>query len=249
MGGRKAPGDSPGQGQRRRGRDSSVCDAATSLQEQAQARRRCCDYILGHADMMHYDAYLAAGYPIGSGVIEGACRHLLQDCLDLVRRNLDRSECGGRPEASRPPEQRRLRRVLEIPRGARTRAQPPGAFQGLQATTAAGHPKVPSLIPTPHPMIASEFLALQRSRTHVDRAFSEKPRRLFGEQRQVRCQVEGSLRAGCREAIKINIAIASNASSGSPPANPIDALTQIPEGEAIPASSTDCVMRWYPCPR
>jgi hypothetical protein len=43
----------------------------------------CCDYILGHADMMRYDEYLAAGYPIGSGVIEGACRHLLQDRLDL----------------------------------------------------------------------------------------------------------------------------------------------------------------------
>ena len=24
---------------------------------------------------MHYDEYLAAGYPIGSGVAEGACRH------------------------------------------------------------------------------------------------------------------------------------------------------------------------------
>jgi hypothetical protein len=43
----------------------------------------CCDYILKHTDMMRYDEYLAAGLPIGSGVIEGACRHLLQDRLDL----------------------------------------------------------------------------------------------------------------------------------------------------------------------
>lgn len=43
----------------------------------------CCDYILGHTDMMRYDENLAAGLPIGSGVIEGACRHLLKDRLDL----------------------------------------------------------------------------------------------------------------------------------------------------------------------
>ena len=31
---------------------------------------------------MRYDAYLAAGYPIGSGVVEGACRHLVKDRLE-----------------------------------------------------------------------------------------------------------------------------------------------------------------------
>ena len=29
-----------------------------------------------------YDEYLAAGYPIGSGVAEGACRHLVKDRLE-----------------------------------------------------------------------------------------------------------------------------------------------------------------------
>jgi hypothetical protein len=28
---------------------------------------------------MHYQNYLALGYPIGTGVIEGACRHLVKD--------------------------------------------------------------------------------------------------------------------------------------------------------------------------
>ena len=28
--------------------------------------------------------YLAAGYPIGSGVAEGACRHLVKDRLELT---------------------------------------------------------------------------------------------------------------------------------------------------------------------
>jgi hypothetical protein len=31
---------------------------------------------------MRYDEYLAAGYPIGSGVAEGACRHLVKDRLE-----------------------------------------------------------------------------------------------------------------------------------------------------------------------
>lgn len=31
---------------------------------------------------MHYDQYLAAGFPIASGVIEGACRYLVKDRMD-----------------------------------------------------------------------------------------------------------------------------------------------------------------------
>jgi hypothetical protein len=31
---------------------------------------------------MRYDAYLAAGYPIGSGAVEGACRHLVKDRME-----------------------------------------------------------------------------------------------------------------------------------------------------------------------
>jgi len=33
---------------------------------------------------MHYDAYLAQGWPIASGVIEGACRHLVKDRFELT---------------------------------------------------------------------------------------------------------------------------------------------------------------------
>ena len=32
---------------------------------------------------MCYDEYLAAGYPIGSGVIEGACHHVVKDRMEL----------------------------------------------------------------------------------------------------------------------------------------------------------------------
>jgi len=41
-------------------------------------------YLQRNRDMMRYDEYLAAGYPIGSGVAEGACRHLVKDRLELT---------------------------------------------------------------------------------------------------------------------------------------------------------------------
>lgn len=31
---------------------------------------------------MRYDEYLASGYPITTGVIEGACRHLVKDRME-----------------------------------------------------------------------------------------------------------------------------------------------------------------------
>lgn len=39
-------------------------------------------YFKNNRAHMHYDEYLAAGYPIGSGVAEGACRHLVKDRLE-----------------------------------------------------------------------------------------------------------------------------------------------------------------------
>jgi hypothetical protein len=42
------------------------------------------EYFLKYANMMKYDQYLAAGRPIASGVIEGACRHLIKDRMDIT---------------------------------------------------------------------------------------------------------------------------------------------------------------------
>jgi hypothetical protein len=39
-------------------------------------------YYENNRQHMQYDEYLAAGYPIGSGVAEGACRHLVKDRLE-----------------------------------------------------------------------------------------------------------------------------------------------------------------------
>ena len=45
---------------------------------------QCADYLLNHASYLHYDECLAAGFPIATGVIEGACRHLVSDRMDLT---------------------------------------------------------------------------------------------------------------------------------------------------------------------
>ena len=50
------------------------------------ARRKTIGEVAGYFERnrvrMKYDEYLAAGYPIGSGVVEGACRHLVKDRLE-----------------------------------------------------------------------------------------------------------------------------------------------------------------------
>jgi hypothetical protein len=40
------------------------------------------EYFENNREHMKYDEYLAAGYPIGSGVAEGACRHLVKDRME-----------------------------------------------------------------------------------------------------------------------------------------------------------------------
>jgi hypothetical protein len=41
-----------------------------------------CHYFETNLDRMRYDEYLRQGYPIASGVIEGACRHLIKDRME-----------------------------------------------------------------------------------------------------------------------------------------------------------------------
>lgn len=43
---------------------------------------RICHYFENNQHRMRYHEYLAAGYPIATGVIEGACRHLVKDRLE-----------------------------------------------------------------------------------------------------------------------------------------------------------------------
>jgi hypothetical protein len=47
-----------------------------------KALARICGYFYKHRARMRYDEYLRHGYPIASGVIEGACRHLIKDRME-----------------------------------------------------------------------------------------------------------------------------------------------------------------------
>jgi hypothetical protein len=74
-----------------RGESSSV---AAAMRRSATLRRMttkdraavdtCADYLLKYRAYLHYDCYLADGVPISSGVIEGACRHLIKDRMDIT---------------------------------------------------------------------------------------------------------------------------------------------------------------------
>jgi hypothetical protein len=44
--------------------------------------RSAVEYLANNREHMRYDEYLAKGYPIGSGVAEGACRHLVKDRME-----------------------------------------------------------------------------------------------------------------------------------------------------------------------
>jgi hypothetical protein len=47
-----------------------------------EALERTCNYLESNVERMKYDEYLAKGYPIATGVIEGACRHLVKDRME-----------------------------------------------------------------------------------------------------------------------------------------------------------------------
>lgn len=54
----------------------------------------CANYLLKNREMLKYDEYLKQGLPIATGVIEGACRYLVKDRMDITgaRWGLERAE-------------------------------------------------------------------------------------------------------------------------------------------------------------
>lgn len=47
-----------------------------------QRLRKACAFLKANEHRMRYDEYLKAGYPIATGVIEGACRHVIKDRME-----------------------------------------------------------------------------------------------------------------------------------------------------------------------
>ncbi|MCX5192285.1 ISKra4 family transposase [Streptomyces sp. NBC_00268] len=78
--------------------------AAAEMTAQAEAERlpaarreavaTCHRYLTGHLDQLHYDTALTNGWPIATGAVEGGCRHLSADRLDITgaRWGLDGAE-------------------------------------------------------------------------------------------------------------------------------------------------------------
>ena len=71
---------------------------SATLQKLSKSARdnadKCADYLLKYRKHLQYDQFLSKGYPIATGVIEGACRHLVNDRMDITgaRWRLDRAE-------------------------------------------------------------------------------------------------------------------------------------------------------------
>ncbi|MGH8647793.1 MAG: ISKra4 family transposase [Burkholderiales bacterium] len=74
-----------------RGRSSEVAAGmrrSATLRELSDQQRDpvddCADYLLKYREFLHYDRSLAKGYPIATGVIEGACRYLVKDRMEIT---------------------------------------------------------------------------------------------------------------------------------------------------------------------
>ena len=62
--------------------------------EKREAVDDCADYLIDYKDMLKYDEYLTAELPIATGMIEGACQHLINNRMDITgaRWGLQRAE-------------------------------------------------------------------------------------------------------------------------------------------------------------
>ena len=73
---------------------TAEADAAGLTASQRHGADACVHYLTSKQQFLRYDQALAAGWPIATGVIEGACRHLIGDRLDIggARWGLDGAE-------------------------------------------------------------------------------------------------------------------------------------------------------------
>ena len=66
---------------------AGIHQAATLAQltsEEREPVEKCVGYLRSNISYIRYPQYLLAGLPIATGVIEGACRHLVQDRLGIT---------------------------------------------------------------------------------------------------------------------------------------------------------------------
>ena len=53
-------------------------------EKQCEPVDKCATYLLNKAPYLKFDQYLAKGFPIATGVIEGACRYLVKDRMEIT---------------------------------------------------------------------------------------------------------------------------------------------------------------------
>jgi len=61
--------------------------SATRKELSKEARKpvdTCATYLLNKSPYLRYDLYLSQGFPVATGVIEGACRHLVKDRMEIT---------------------------------------------------------------------------------------------------------------------------------------------------------------------
>jgi hypothetical protein len=63
--------------------DQQATDASLTVQQRGGVDT-CISYLKAKRDLLGYDTALSRGWPIATGVIEGACRHLIGDRLDIT---------------------------------------------------------------------------------------------------------------------------------------------------------------------
>jgi len=61
-----------------------LAQAPRTTKVQREELNKTANYFERNLGYMHYDEYLTKGWPIASGVIEGACRHLVKDRFELT---------------------------------------------------------------------------------------------------------------------------------------------------------------------
>ena len=93
---------------------------------------RAVTYLDNNREHMRYDKALAKGWPIATGMIEGACSFVIEDKIRNYRRQIVPRRRRGHPQAPRRHRQRRPRRLHEVLQRTLPRRAPPGPLRPRQ---------------------------------------------------------------------------------------------------------------------
>ena len=89
----------------------------------------CAKHLTNKRAYLDYPTALKQWWPIATGIIEGACRHLVKDRMDLTPLGTTRRR--NSPQTPGPTLQRRIRDLLALPPRSRTATHPPDPLRRL----------------------------------------------------------------------------------------------------------------------